>query len=81
MVQVHRLVAAAYVPNLYSKPDVNHIDGNPLNNHADNLEWVTKSENMRHAQDNGLLTQNSLSQQRARQIAGLKSKRNLKHQT
>lgn len=51
---VHRLVAKKYVRNPDNLPQVNHIDGNKLNNHADNLEWVSAKENMEHAASKGL---------------------------
>lgn len=52
--KVYRLVAICFIPNPEEKPEVNHRDGNPLNNHVGNLEWCTRSENMRHAVDTGL---------------------------
>lgn len=46
---LHRLIARAFIPNPDGKPQVNHLDRDPSNNAVDNLEWVTASENRRHA--------------------------------
>lgn len=50
---VHRLVAEAFVPNPEGKDVVNHLDFNPQNNVADNLEWVTENENYMYSYDRG----------------------------
>ena len=46
---VHRLVAELFLPTSDETLVVNHKDGNKLNNRVDNLEWVTHSENQKHA--------------------------------
>ncbi len=51
---VHSLVARAFVENPRGLNEVNHKDGNKLNNAAENLEWVTRSEQILHAIDFGL---------------------------
>lgn len=56
---VHRLVLSAFSPNVEEKPEINHINGDKSDNHIGNLEWVTCSENMRHAYRNGLISKTS----------------------
>lgn len=49
---VHRLVAKTFIKNDRTEAtEINHKDGNKLNNNVDNLEWVTREENRRHAVD------------------------------
>lgn len=51
---VHRLVAQAYINNAGNLPYINHKSGNPANNGVDNLEWVTHRQNVQHAYNVGL---------------------------
>lgn len=52
---VHRLVMKAFCPREdCDELQINHIDGNKMNNRLDNLEWSTALENMRHSFENGL---------------------------
>ncbi|WP_036124898.1 NUMOD4 motif-containing HNH endonuclease [Lysinibacillus sphaericus] len=55
---VHRLVAEAFIPKIKGKEFINHIDGNPKNNHVSNLEWCDYKENNNHAFDNDLIKTN-----------------------
>lgn len=53
---LHKLVAKTFISNPRgNKKQVNHIDGNKLNNSVDNLEWCNQSENTQHAYDTGLI--------------------------
>jgi hypothetical protein len=51
---VHRLVANAFIDNPYGLPAVNHKDGNKLHNIVSNLEWVSNSDNFKHAINTGI---------------------------
>ena len=53
--QVHSLVAKTFIPNPQGLETVNHKDGNPLNNMVENLEWLSRADNQRHAFANGLV--------------------------
>jgi len=52
---IHRLVASSFLGDPGDpKLEVNHLDGNKLKNTSDNLEWVTRKQNMGHASKLGL---------------------------
>lgn len=57
--KVHRLVALAFCEKEDGLEEVNHIDGCKSNNCVDNLQWCTRSQNIRHAYDNGLIDKNT----------------------
>lgn len=64
--RVHRIVAELFCDNENNYTIVNHVDCNKLNNHADNLEWVTTRQNTRHATQNGKMSVNN--QRKVRRI-------------
>lgn len=55
LIKIHVAVAETFVDGKCDGLVINHIDGNKLNNNYKNLEWVTQSENIKHAYENGLI--------------------------
>ena len=53
---LHRMLAECFIPNPHNYPQINHRDGNKVNNELSNLEWCTPSYNVQHAWDTGLAT-------------------------
>lgn len=74
---IHRWVALTFIPNPLNLPQVNHKDGDKLNNRVDNLEWCTASYNMKHAYDTGLANKKGERQEQAKftddEVRGIKN--------
>lgn len=68
---VHRIIASAFLPNPNNYREVNHKDGNKLNNSVDNLEWVTPHQNQLHAMMSGLKPSLKLDYSKAAEIRRL----------
>jgi len=66
--KIHRLVAIAFIENKENKECVNHMDGNKKNNNVKNLEWATKSENLKHAYRKGLKSSNLINAHKSLKI-------------
>jgi len=64
----HRVIAECFIPNPENKPQVNHINGIKLDNRVENLEWVTASENHKHAFAIGLQVARKGSQSNATRL-------------
>lgn len=65
---VHRIVGENLIKNLKELSCINHIDGNKENNNISNLEWCTRSENIKHAYKNGLHKINKHNEKKVKQI-------------
>lgn len=60
LISIHRIVLLTFVPNENAEYlEINHKDGNKKNNCIENLEWCTRSENMKHAFESGLIKNNT----------------------
>jgi hypothetical protein len=58
---IHKAVAYTFIPNPNNFREVNHRDGNKINNNVDNLEWCTSHENQKHKYDIGLFDKSKIS--------------------
>lgn len=58
---IHKAVAYSFIENPNNYPEINHKDGNKLNNNIDNLEWCSSHDNQQHKYDTGLFDKTKIS--------------------
>lgn len=75
---VHRLVAEVFLGEAPDGTEIDHKDGNKLNNVASNLEWVTRKENLRRAKNLGLIVVSERQKEIRKQISVISREKNKK---
>ena len=77
---VHRLVADAFVDNPRGLNEINHKNGNKHDNRAENLEWCTHSQNLKHAYATGLCVTTERQREQARINIMIYNQRRMQHE-
>lgn len=75
--RVHRLIAKTFIVNQQNKQQVNHINCDKQDNRVENLEWVTPSENIKHAYKNNLINTNNVKKAHYKKIKAIKNNQTL----
>lgn len=75
---VHRLVAEVFIGETSSDMEIDHKDGDKLNNSVDNLEWVTRKENLKRAKNLGLIVTSERQKELRKKISVIGREKNKK---